>query len=60
MKRLIVSGLEKACSALDNIPRIYRYDNRWHYTRGGCWGCSIGLANASAKLDEKWQTGVWK
>ncbi len=49
MKRLIVVGLERTCTLLDHIPPQ------------GKWGCYyLRLAQRSAELDEKWQTGVWE
>lgn len=59
-KRLIVHTLLWTCTALDHIPRIYRHDNRWHWTRGGCWGCQLGFAQKSIDLDDRWKTGIWE
>lgn len=51
----IVAGLEHLCGAIDWLPW---YNHRWY--RHGTRGCAMGLANISAKLDEKWHTGWWK
>lgn len=55
LKRSYVLLLVGLCGLLDAIPG--RWDGRWH--RRGDWGCMIGLAHESARLDEKWKTGVW-
>lgn len=59
-RRWIVDGLERLCTVLDHVPRVYRDAGRWHFTIHGCWGCyPLRLADASARLDERWKTGHW-
>ena len=55
MKRLIVKWLEDLCDLLDRIP--LRENGR---RVASCWGCRLGLADLSARLDERWETGHWK
>jgi len=43
------------CAALDHLPG--RIGGQWR--RYGQWGCLIGLASVSARLDERWDTGYW-
>lgn len=57
MKRIVVAMLERACTALDAIPR-YTAGRWWRY---GDWGCQLKLAKLSAYLDQRWgETGYWK
>lgn len=51
-KRILVKGLELACSFVDWLP----FGIGW---RSGL-GCPDGLARWSSVLDEKWGTGVWR
>ncbi len=51
-KRILVKGLELACSFVDWLP----FGIGW---RSGL-GCPDGLARWSSNLDEKWGTGVWR
>ncbi len=55
MKYLIVAGLERLCTLLDAIPayeggRWYRYVD---------WGCRLGIAAWSGRLEDRWETGAW-
>jgi hypothetical protein len=57
IQRMLVEKLEDLCGFIDrNVPGYW--DGKWH--RGGQWGCSIGLAAWSVRLDDRWQTGYWK
>lgn len=49
MKRLIVTGLESVCALADRTPVLRRLI-----------GCPRGLALLSSRLDERWNTGVWR
>jgi hypothetical protein len=53
MKKLIVVALEKLCTFIDT--RIVEYLPERIQVH---WYCK--LAELSARLDEKWKTGVWK
>lgn len=52
---LVVAGLEWSCWVLDRIPGR----SGGHWTRYGDWGCRIGLAYRSARLEDRWDTGFW-
>jgi hypothetical protein len=51
---------------LDGEPHyedFIRPTGRWKFFRQGQWGCSLfggRFALWSARLDEKWDTGVWE
>lgn len=50
MRRMIVAGLDHACSVVDRLPW-------WTYWPVKRWlGCPSGLALWSARLDDRWQT----
>lgn len=55
VRRLLVAGLERLCTLLDRIPT--REQGRWFI---GGWGCRIGLARWSDRLDQRWHTGHWE
>jgi hypothetical protein len=55
MREFVVAMLEKLCTLLDAIPR-YSARRWWRY---GDWGCSLGLARLSARLEQRWETGYW-
>lgn len=64
-QRAIVTGLEALDSLLDRIPTAEVTDRtdesvsiRLH--RNGLLGCRTQLANWSHRLDERWETGVWR
>lgn len=59
MKALIVGALARLCTWLDWLPGWDRDEDGWHWYRSACWGCRLGLANYSLRLDDHWQTGVW-
>ncbi len=53
MKKYVVILLEKICTGIDFIVLRFMPEKlqlKWH--------CQ--LAELSSRLDEKWQTGVWK
>lgn len=55
VRRAIVVALETACEQVDRL---------WDWPPPVRWlaamlGCPSGLAVWSARLDERWQTGVW-
>jgi hypothetical protein len=57
-KWLIVWSLEALCGLLDKIPYRDPEDGKWYR---GAWGCyRFSLAERSARLDERWKTGVWR
>lgn len=61
MKRLIVDGLERLDGWLDQIPSVGRDENgRLRIYRESQWGCRLRLAYFSDRLDQRWQTGVWR
>lgn len=52
MRRAVVAGLARACRAVDALayrPFAVMLRPRWR----------CGLARLSARLDERWGTGVW-
>ena len=55
MRLLLVVVTERLCRILDAIPRYC--EGRWY--RHGDWGCQLGLAMLSYRLDERWGTGSW-
>lgn len=55
MRRVIVAALEAVCTLLGAIPKWE--GGRWY--RFGHWGCQLGLASWSDRLDQRWGTGVW-
>lgn len=53
-KRLIVDALDHACFIIDGLPS-------WTYWLGIRWlGCPNGLAAVAARLDRRWQTGLYR
>jgi hypothetical protein len=51
VRRLIVVGLERACTVVDRLTP----DVRWWLPGRVC-----RLAEWSYRLDERWETGVWE
>lgn len=56
IKRWIVDFLETACARVD---KLWDWPRPFHIVPI-LLGCPSGLALLSAKLDERWQTGLWK
>lgn len=57
IRRLVVCALERACTALDAVPR---YDRDLGWCRHGDWGCwPFRLSSLAVRLDDRWKTGVW-
>lgn len=50
MKRFVVVALEWGCDKLDRAPWL-----PWPLSRRTC-----GMADLSARLDQRWGTGQWK
>lgn len=59
VKAAIVAGLEQACGILDNTPGVWKTDHGRRFVRRSQLGCTLGLANLSSRLDDRWGTGVW-
>jgi hypothetical protein len=61
-KRAIVTTLVWLCVVLDHVPGLCRTEQSWLTARPRRYsdlGCALGLALWSARLDERWNTGVW-
>jgi hypothetical protein len=59
VKRAVVEGLELLDAALDWVPTVRRTDDGWRI-RTSQLGCLLGIGDYGVRLDEKWQTGVWR
>ena len=54
---LVVMGLERLCTVIDQIPWIW--EGTWYWR--GLLGCyPLRLANWSARLEDRWGTGYWR
>jgi hypothetical protein len=54
IKRFVVYGLEAACGVIDGLPS-------WTYWLIIRWlGCPNGLAAIAARLDDRWQVGLFR
>lgn len=60
MKRAIVVTLEWLCGRLDQVPFPERTDGKIRFYKGSLGCYRLGLAEKSARLDDRWGTGVWK
>lgn len=62
IKKFIVWFLQHLCTVLDHLPGFgYARKYGWWFSRYGDWGCHpLHLSALSVRLDEKWQTNVWK
>lgn len=65
----IVSAIETLDILLDAIPSVefevtQRSNGYFNFVtricRYGGWGCLLGVANLSSRLDDRWDTGVWQ
>lgn len=56
IKYSIVWFLESLDRVFDHVP-TYSDDK---FCAWGGWGCRMRLADYSARLDDRWKTGLWK